>query len=190
VLVMDARCKPVVVVAFDPEWPMMFEALRGVYARVLGGHVEAIEHVGSTAVTGLAAKPIIDIDVVIRSRDALTDVVSRLGAVGYRHQGDLGVPGREAFSRNGAEDVPRDIAARRWPDHNLYVCAADCPELSRHLLFRDWLRAHPLRAAQYGALKQRLAQVHCEDRDAYTLAKTEFIEAVLREAGASGVFTV
>jgi GrpB-like predicted nucleotidyltransferase (UPF0157 family) len=70
---------------------MTFEALRTVYARVLSDHVAAIEHVGSTAVTGLAAKPIIDIDVVIRSRDAITEVVNRLAAVGYRHQGDLGV---------------------------------------------------------------------------------------------------
>lgn len=186
----DARSKQVVVVPFDLEWPLTFEALRTVYARLLSGHVAAIEHVGSTAVPGLAAKPIIDIDVVIPSRDALTEVVSRLASVGYRHQGDLGVPGREAFSRNGAEDVPRDKTARRWPDHNLYVCAADCPELRRHLLFRDWLRAHPGRAAEYGALKQHLAQVHREDRDAYTLAKTEFVEAVLGEAGASGVFTV
>jgi GrpB-like predicted nucleotidyltransferase (UPF0157 family) len=186
---LNARSKQVVVVPFDPEWPMTFEALRTVYASVLSGHVAAIEHVGSTAVTGLAAKPIIDIDVVIRSRDALAEVVSRLAAVGYRHQGDLGVSGREAFSRNGAEDVPREGTARRWPDHNLYACAADCPELRRHLLFRDWLRGHPGRAAEYGALKQHLAQVHREDRDAYTLGKTEFIEAVLAEAGASDPFT-
>ena len=129
---MDAQSKQVVVVPFDPEWPIVFEVLGMVYARVLRGHVVAIEHVGSTAVTGLAAKPIIDIDVVIQSRDALTEVVSRLASVGYRHQGDLGVAGREAFSRNGAQDVPRDGTARRWPDHNLYVCAADCRELRRH----------------------------------------------------------
>jgi GrpB-like predicted nucleotidyltransferase (UPF0157 family) len=149
--------------------------------RALGGIVVGVEHVGSTAVPGLAAKPIVDLDLVIPSREALPIAVSRLAGLGYRHQGDLGVSGREAFERN-ASDVPRDGTGRIWPPHHLYVCASDCPELRRHLLFRDWLRSHREVAAEYGKLKRRLAEAHRFDRDRYTKAKSEFIEAALRDA--------
>lgn len=129
----------------------------------------------------LAAKPIIDIDVVIPSREVLPVIIRRLAVLGYRHQGDLRVSGREAFAADGADDAPRAGADRRWPTHHLYVCAAECEELRRHLAFRDWLWVHPARAADYGALKRQLAQVYRDDRDVYTEAKTEFIEAALRE---------
>jgi GrpB-like predicted nucleotidyltransferase (UPF0157 family) len=102
-----------------------------------------------------------------------------LAALGYRHEGDLGVSGREAFART--DDVPRDGSGRIWPSHHLYVCAADSPELRRHLVFRDWLRANPGAAARYGSLKLRLAAAYRFDRDGYTAAKTAFIGAVLRE---------
>ena len=148
----------------------------------MGSLATAIEHVGSTAVPGLSAKPILDIDVVIPSRSDLAQVINRLAALGYRHVGDLGVSGREAFSTDGAQDVPRNGTGRQWPDHHLYVCSADSGELRRHLSFRDWLRCHPDRAAEYGALKLHLSQAHREDRARYTEAKTEFVEASLREA--------
>jgi GrpB-like predicted nucleotidyltransferase (UPF0157 family) len=102
-----------------------------------------------------------------------------LALLGYRHVGDLGVPGREAFARDGAEDVPRDGSGRRWPAHHLYACASDARELRRHLSFRDWLRSRPAAAVEYGKLKERLAELYREDRDAYTDAKTDFIEAIL-----------
>jgi GrpB-like predicted nucleotidyltransferase (UPF0157 family) len=171
--------EPVLVVPYDPGWPVAFAALREVYARVLGDLAIAIEHVGSTAVPGLAAKPILDVDVVIASREQLPEVVARCAALGYRHEGDLGIPGREAFSADGAQDVPRDGAGRSWPKHHLYVCASDCPALRRHLSFRNWLRAHPEKAAAYGALKLELSRVHRYDRDRYTEGKTRFIEASL-----------
>jgi GrpB-like predicted nucleotidyltransferase (UPF0157 family) len=171
-------------VSYDPEWPRIFEALREVYLNALGELAIAIEHVGSTSVSGLAAKPIIDIDVVIQSRDELPSVVQRLALLGYRHQGDLGVPGREAFARDGADDVPRDGSGRRWPAHNLYVCALNCSELRRQLMFRDWLRGNPAVAAEYGMLKRRLADIYSDDRESYTDAKTDFIEAALKRASA------
>src|SRR5262245_7057698 len=132
----------VVVTAYDPEWPRMFESFREVYQRALGELALAIEHVGSTSVAGLAAKPIIDIDVVIPSRNDLPSAVMRLALLGYRHEGDVGVPGREAFGRDGDEEVPRDGSGRRWPAHHLYVCALDSKELERHLKFRNWLRSN------------------------------------------------
>lgn len=175
--------EPIVVLPYDPRWPAVFEALREVFQRGLGELAIGIEHVGSTAVPGLPAKPILDIDVVVSARSHIPQAIERLVTLGYRHEGDLGIPGREAFARDGAEDVPLDGTARRWPDHHLYLCLADSHELHRHLTFRDWLRSHPESAAEYGALKLHLSQVHREDRTAYTEAKTEFVEAILRESG-------
>jgi GrpB-like predicted nucleotidyltransferase (UPF0157 family) len=143
----------VVIVPYDPAWPLRFAGLRDMYARALGPLALAIEHVGSTAVPGLAARPIIDIDVVIPSRAVLSEVIHRLARLGYQHHGDLGVPGREAFTREEGDEGPRDGTGRRWPAHQLAVCAADSEALRRHLLFRDWLRTHPDRAAAYGHVK-------------------------------------
>ncbi len=170
---------PIEIAPYDPEWGRTFEALRRVLLRALGEIAVGVEHVGSTAVPDLAAKPVVDLDVVIPSRDALVTAVSGLAALGYRHEGDLGVTGREAFARD-ASDVPRDGSGRSWPAHHLYVCASDSPELRRHLLFRNWLRGHSEAAETYGRLKRLLAAVHRFDRDAYTEAKSEFIETALR----------
>jgi GrpB-like predicted nucleotidyltransferase (UPF0157 family) len=174
--------KPVVLVEYDANWPRVFAELRAAYASALGDLAERIEHVGSTAVPGLAAKPIIDIDVVATTAAALPEVIQRLSRLGYRHNGDQGIAGREALVRDEQSDVPRDGSARAWPPHNLYVCVAGTRELRRHLLFRDWLRADPDHAAEYAALKRNLAERHRNDRDAYCLAKTDFIEAVLLRA--------
>jgi GrpB-like predicted nucleotidyltransferase (UPF0157 family) len=174
--------RPVVLVPYDPTWPVMFERLRDVYASALGNLARTIEHIGSTAVPRLTAMPIIDVDVVIPSRAVLAEVIRRLATLGYRHQGDLGVPGREAFTRDGVDEVPRDGTGRRWPAHHLYVCATDSHELLRHLQFRDWLRTHPASAAEYGQLKASLAQIDREDREGSTEAKTAFIDAALTAA--------
>lgn len=178
-----AQPKAVVLVPYDERWPVVFGELRGVLSRALGGLARAIEHVGSTSVPGLVAKPVIDLDVVIASRAELPRVVEALAPLGYRHHGDQGIAGREAFKRD-AQDVPRDGSGRGWPAHHLYVCAADARELRRHLLFRDWLCAHPEQAAAYGALKRELAERHRHDVDAYCEARSAFVEAALRSAGA------
>ena len=132
----------VVIVDYDPQWPQVFHDLSRVIGGALGERALSIEHVGSTAVPGLAAKPIIDIDVVIASDDQLPAVIQALALLGYVHQGDLGIPQREAFNRQG-DDVPRGGLGGTWPEHHLYVCPQDSRELRRHLAFRDFLRAHP-----------------------------------------------
>jgi GrpB-like predicted nucleotidyltransferase (UPF0157 family) len=161
----------VLIVPYRAEWPDRFHELRRIFSDALGPVALAIEHVGSTSVPGLAAKPIIDIDIVIRSRAELPEVTKRLAAIGYRHQGDLGITGREAFVFEGREERPA---------HNPYVCASDSAELARHLKFRDWLRANPSGVEKYAALKRELGSRHPLDRDAYTRGKTEFVEAALR----------
>ncbi|MFZ5824589.1 MAG: GrpB family protein [Bacillota bacterium] len=172
--------QPVVIVEYDPTWPVDFEALKGAYEAALHGLIESVEHVGSTAVPGLAAKPIIDVDLVIADRALLPEVIQRLAALGYRHEGDLGVAGREAFARDGDPHTPRDGSGRVWPAHHLYVCASDCAALHEHLRFRDYLRAHPEKAREYGELKQHLAAAFREDRAAYGEAKTAFVRSILQ----------
>jgi len=162
----------ITVVDYDPAWPARFERLRDRIWPVVADVAVAIDHVGSTSVPGLAAKPVIDLDVVLRSGGDVATAVERLAALGYAHLGDLGIAGREAFA-------PPPGA----PDHHLYVCPPDSPALANHLALRDHLRAHPERAAEYGALKRRLARAFAHDVDGYVAGKTEFIVGVLREVG-------
>ena len=158
------------VVDYDPRWPQAFGGYAATLRAALGDLVMSVEHVGSTSVVGLAAKPVIDIDVVISSRLLLEDVIGVLAELHYVHEGNLGVPGREAFG---------------WPQgrrHHLYVCSVDTPNLHNHLVFRDYLRRHPEAVAAYSDLKRRLARQHRENRDAYSEAKTAFIGSVLARA--------
>jgi len=169
------------VVDYDPSWPLAFAELKRVIAAALGELALRIEHVGSTAVLGLAAKPIIDMDIVIADLSALSQAISALRELGYEHQGDLGIAGRHAFFRAG-NDVPWDGSGREWQNHHLYVCPEDSPELARHIVFRDYLRQHPLRAEAYAALKRSLAEKFPFDIDAYIEGKSAFIEEALRQA--------
>lgn len=105
---------PIIIRDYDPLWPQQFETFRSRIAAALPRLATAIEHVGSTAVPGLAAKPVIDIDVLVRSATDLPLVIKRLASVGYEHHGDLGVTGREAFR------APADYCP-----HHLYVCPPD-----------------------------------------------------------------
>jgi GrpB-like predicted nucleotidyltransferase (UPF0157 family) len=130
----------------------------------------AAEHVGSTAVPGLAAKPVVDIDAVVPSAEDVPLAVERLERAGYRYEGDLGIPGREAF------EPPADA-----PWHHLYVLAAEGEELRLHLVFRDHLRDHPEKARAYAALKRQAAQRVSDDRLAYTDSKTGFVKRVLAQ---------
>ena len=160
---------PVVVSPYDPAWPALFQALRDRLTAALGALAVEIHHVGSTAVSGLAAKPIIDTDVVIAAASHLPLAAERLTALGYVDKGEQGVAGRRAFR------PPADA-----PAHHLYVCVQDSPELTRHLAFRDHLRADPETCAAYAQLKLALAERFGSDRESYTAAKTTFVEATLR----------
>ena len=170
------------IVDYDPAWPESFADISRVVAAALGPLALRIEHVGSTAVPGLGAKPIIDLDVVIESPRFMPLVVETLGTLGYTHEGDGGIPGREAFGREAAT-VPADGSGRAWPAHHLYVCPGDSDELRRHLRFRDYLRGHPEAAARYDALKRDLARRHANDIDAYVEGKSAFVEGILAVDG-------
>lgn len=153
---------------YDETWPMEFERLREHLQRALGPLATRIEHVGSTAVPGLAAKPKLDVDVVVASAADVDAAIERLAQIGFEHQGDLGIDGREAFKGP-------DGGAR----YHVYVCEEGSEPLRAHLAFRDYLRTHPQTAAEYAALKRDLAARFIADRDGYTRAKSEFIQRVL-----------
>jgi GrpB-like predicted nucleotidyltransferase (UPF0157 family) len=161
---------PIIVVDYDPQWPELFKALRTPIAGALGDLAAAVEHIGSTAVPGLAAKPVIDIDVLLASTAGLPEAVRRLASVGYGHRGNLGVDGREAFRQPPG------------PAHHLYVCPADSVEYRRHIAFRDYLRAHPEIAKVYAELKGSLAVKHRDERQRYNAGKEQFVEEILRQA--------
>lgn len=162
------------VVDYDPAWPDLFERLRSFVWPAVEEVALAIEHVGSTSVPGLAAKPIIDMTVVVKAGDDVPRAIAGLATLGYVHRGDLGIQGREAF------EAPAGL-----PDHHLYVCPAGALALRNHLAVRDYLRAHPEAARAYGALKRRLAGAFEDDIERYVAGKTAFIVGILREAGFS-----
>jgi GrpB-like predicted nucleotidyltransferase (UPF0157 family) len=132
----------------------------------------SLEHVGSTSVPGLRAKPVIDACIVVASRRDILHVVKALAKIEYSHQGDLGVPDREAFKHPSA-----------LPKHNLYASHRGSLSLKNHLGFRDYLRAHPDTAVEYGDLKEMLAKRFPEDIDSYAVGKTTFILGILRKIG-------
>lgn len=162
------------VVDYDPAWPDIFEALRRHVWAVVADFALAVEHVGSTSVPGLAAKPVIDMSIVIPSSDDIPLAVERLATLGYVHLGERGIHGREAFQ-----------APAGLPDHHLYVCPAGSLGLRNHLALRDYLCAHPEAAKQYGRLKQQLAVPFKNDIEGYVDGKTDFIVTILHEMGFS-----
>ena len=164
--------KHVIVQSYDESWKTDFIAIRDELDAVLKDLALSIEHVGSTSVEGLSAKPIIDIDVVIRDRSVLPEVVSALAKIGYSHEGDLGIPGREAFKYEGKDHLRK---------HHLYVCAQDSEELKRHLAFRDYLRSHPEAVAEYGRIKEEGAALYPYDIDRYIEHKSPFIENIYKQ---------
>ena len=167
----------IVVSDYDPRWSERFEDLRQRLAPHVADLAVAIEHVGSTAVPGCAAKPIIDLDIVVSKDAVMPRLISRLNGLGYRHEGDLGIQGREAF-----QAPPLD------PEHHLYgVVAGSKPHLD-HVLVRDYLRQRPDEVQRYGAFKVALAQrfyADNEGRSAYSAAKSALVEELLARSYAA-----
>lgn len=172
---------------YDPSWPEEFRRLETAYQRALGPVLLRVEHVGSTAIPGIAAKPILDIDLVLATDADFPAVKAGLERLGYRHNGDQGIPGREAFKRLDAE-APHGEGGGHWMAHHLYVCVEGCRELLRHTAFRDYLEAHPEAAAEYESLKKRLEARSGGERQRYVDLKENegecraFVERILEKA--------
>ena len=170
---MAERTKIVLIEDHDPRWKTDFLRLRSMVEEYIGDFVIDIQHVGSTAVEGLPAKPVIDIDAVIEDVSILPDIIRRLEGFGYICQGDLGVRDRYAFQRIYVEEVR----------YNLYVCTRDGVGYTEHIAFRDHLGQNVEARNEYGELKKRLAEAHRADVDAYCEGKTPFIDRILRSCG-------
>jgi GrpB-like predicted nucleotidyltransferase (UPF0157 family) len=162
---------PAVVVSYDPGWPGLFRQLRDRVDEALAAVPHETEHVGSTAVPGLDAKPIIDLDVVSPDDAGIGATVRALAAAGWQHQGNLGVAGREAFL------PPADAVY-----HHLYAVVAGSQPHRDHIDLREFLRTHPAQAARYASLKRQLATLLETDRAAYNEGKAEMISEFLRQA--------
>ena len=166
--------KHVVVEPYDEGWKQNFIDIKAELLDALGELALRIEHVGSTSVPGLSAKPIIDIDIVIKDYSVFDEVVSALGKIGYRHEGNLGIAGREAFKYDGKEHLKR---------HHLYVCPEDSPELKRHIAFRDYLLSNPKAVSEYSRIKQEGAALYPYDIEKYIAHKSPVIERIYNEIG-------
>lgn len=173
--------RKILVVDYDSTWPVAFETLRAPISDALRGIAISVEHVGSTSVPGLAAKPIIDIDVIVPSRAEVPLAIERLASLGYRHQGNLGIEDRDAFEN------PEGL-----PAHHLYVCVNGSAALLNHLAIRDSLRRDPAAVTRYGQLKKRLAAQFPSDIESYIEGKTDFLTDILRSArlGAADLETI
>ena len=168
------KTKKVIVLPYDVAWESAFEAIRAEIQTALGDLMLGIEHVGSTSVKGMSAKPCIDIDVVIRDYSVFDAVVQKLDAIGYIHEGDLGIQDREAFKY---ADKPHLMT------HHLYVCPRDSEELHRHIVFRDFLRENPEALKKYSRVKETAAKLFPDSIDQYIEYKSPCIEELYRECG-------
>ena len=160
---------------YDPAWPAHFQHIKAFLEPSVAGVARTIEHVGSTAIPGMVAKPIIDIDIVI-APGTFPKVKGRLETLRYVHQGDLGLPKREAF------DLVDSEAKARLPEHHLYLCEDGAYELRKHLAFRDFMRHHPEWRERLNVLKRELCLKHDNDRQAYIDGKADMVEEITKLA--------
>ena len=155
----------------NPDWPDLFSAEAAELSRVFGDQLLQIHHIGSTSVPGLKAKPIIDIMPVVKDIRAVDELNDRMEELGYEAMGEFGIPGRRYFRKGGDRRT-----------HQVHVFETGSPNIRRHLAFRDFLRAHPEEARNYGELKAALAQLYPNDIQGYMAGKHGYIQRVEAEA--------
>lgn len=162
----------VVVKEYDPLWVKEFEKEKEVIAKILGANAAEIYHIGSTAVPGLCAKPVIDIMPVVYSLAAADDAADKFRAAGYEYLGEFGIPGRRYLRKGGDERT-----------HQVHIFSVnDRLNVERHLAVRDYLRTHPAAAGQYGELKKILAEKFPYDIEAYCNGKESFVAELEKTA--------
>ena len=168
------RTRKVVVLPYDVAWQSAFEKIKGEIEEAIGDLILGIEHVGSTSVEGMSAKPCIDIDVIIKDYSVFTAVVEALKGIGYIHEGDLGIKDREAFKYADKSHLMT---------HHLYVCPRDSEELHRHIVFRDFLRENPEAVRKYSLVKEKAAALFPDEIEQYIAFKAPCIEELYIKCG-------
>lgn len=163
--------KRVVVVPYNEQWKADFEIIKQYLLTVIETQIVCIEHIGSTSVEGLSAKPIIDIDIVIKDYSVFDNMVDSLASLGYTHEGNLGIKDREAFDYVGKIDLPK---------HHLYVCPEYSEELHKHIAFRDYLRNTQDAMQKYSKVKEEGAKLYPDSIDDYIAYKSPCIEEIYK----------
>lgn len=160
------------VVDYCEQWPAEYEKEAAQIKRILSGELVAIHHIGSTAVKGLAAKPVIDIMPVVRNIAMVDGRQAAFEALGYECMGEFGIPGRRYFRKGGEHRT-----------HQIHIFeSSNQKDIVRHLAVRDYLRAHPEQTRAYGELKRSLAQKYPEDIESYCDGKDAFVKQMEKEA--------
>ena len=157
----------ILVVEHRPDWAMNFEQEASRINLALGNVVVQVHHIGSTAICHTKAKPVIDMLLEVDSLESLDQKSPSLEALGYEAKGEFGIPGRRYFRLD-------DAAGRRT--HQLHAFEAGSRNAVRHIAFRDYMRAHPAIAVEYGKLKERLARDNPDDMQAYIDGKDAFVK--------------
>lgn len=167
---------------YNPHWKNDFEVISKVLYETLSNHIIAIEHIGSTSVPHLAAKSIIDIDIIYNRNADFEAIKTHLESLGYFHNGNQGIENREVFKRN--KITKNEILDKIT--HHLYVCPNDSEELQKHILFRDYLLSDEMARMQYQKLKYEIAEATNQDKKKYAALKElkakDFINSIIEKA--------
>ena len=158
------------IVPYQQEWAALYEEEKQRILAAISQDVLEIQHVGSTSIPGMPAKPILDMAIAVRSFEEAGVCIPPMEAIGYRYKGECDIPFRHYF----VKDKPRT--------HQIHMVERGSSEWERMLLFRDFLRYHPVAAREYADLKLRLASEYNSDVERYTNMKGPFIEKIIMEA--------
>ncbi len=165
--------RTIVVVPYNENWIIEFNKIKDEVLPAICNDIISFEHVGSTSVPGLWAKPIIDINIIVENIK-LSLVIEMLCSIGYIHEGNLGIEGREAFRYS---DKPHLM------QHNLYVSTRNSAEYKRQMTFRDYLKAHPLDCIKYSEIKLEMSKKFPHDIDSYIKGKEPVVMEIYRKCG-------
>jgi GrpB-like predicted nucleotidyltransferase (UPF0157 family) len=156
------------VVTYNPEWPQMYDEESHKISSLLSSEIVSIHHIGSTAIPGIFAKPVIDILVVVEDIDKIDNYNPQMASTGYIPRGEYGIPGRRFFIKPSQD----------FRSHHVHIYQTGNPEIEPHFKFRDYMLAHPDDARIYSELKKDLAFKYTYDIDAYVDGKKEYIEGI------------
>ncbi|WP_028547739.1 GrpB family protein [Paenibacillus sp. UNC451MF] len=170
---MSTAKQEVILSEYDPNWVIQFQQEKADIVSILQDIVIGIEHIGSTSIPGMAAKPIIDIMVGIADLEQLTAAyIDRLNDIGYEHVEHAGFPERKFFRKG----------ERKAGTHHIHIYLYNGEHWKANVGFRNYLRNHPEAALQYAELKKQLKEQHAYNREAYTNAKAPFIQSIIAQA--------
>ncbi len=157
--------------SYNEKWPFLFKEEAEKLKLLFGSEIVEIHHIGSTAVPGLKAKPIIDMLPVVKNIELVDSYNEEMKKFGYEPKGENGLPGRRYFKKGGDNR-----------SHHVHIYQIGHPDITRHLAFRDYLREHPVEKEQYGALKTTLAKQFPYDIDSYIKGKDSLVKDIETKA--------